>query len=331
MTGGDRWTDYGAAQQAAPRSLHVNHILSTSLLTSAIFDDLIGRCAAAAPRGVRVTRSQRPVRRATVWHYHRPTLEFRLRPHSVATVHHDLRDDRQWLGSKYSVPRLREAAIVHCLNATQREFLEDHGVGHVRIIPHGVDRSVFPVPAKPRRFAARSLRLGFFSRRQDSGVKGEALLAALLDHLDGQRVSFVLMGEGRGREAALVRTKGFAVECWEVLPYRLLHELYARIDMLLILSRFEGGPATLPEALGSGIPVLCRPVGMCPEYVRDGANGLLLCGQPARDGERITALLDGNARDIHRLNLGAFASAPTIPSWDEVMDQWFQLYATVTA
>jgi glycosyltransferase involved in cell wall biosynthesis len=318
-------------RQAAPRSFHVNHVLSTSLLTSAIFDDLIGRCASAAPPGVRLTRSQRPSRGATVWHYHRPTLEFRLRQRSVATVHHDLRDDRPWLGAKYSVPRLKEAAAVHCLNATQRAFLADHGVWHVRVIPHGVDRSVFPVPAKPRQFAARGLRLGFFSRRQDSGVKGEVLLAALLDHLDKERVSFVLMGEGRGREADVVRSKGFTVECWEVLPYRLLHEIYAGIDMLLILSRFEGGPATLPEALGSGIPVLCRPVGMCPEYVQDGENGLLLSGQAAREGERIMALLDSDARDIHRLNLGAFVSAPTIPSWEEVMDEWFQLYATVTA
>jgi len=308
----------------------INHVLSTGLITSTIFDHLIARAAAAAPPGVQVTCSERPDRRAAVLHYHRPNLERRLLPRSVVTIHHDLRDDRKWLGLRYGLPRYREASIIHCLNAMQSAVLEEHGVLHATVIPHGVDRRVFPRPASPRQLTEGRLRLGFFSRRYASGVKGEYLFGPLLANLDPRRVSFVLVGEGREHEARIARAKGFEVKYWERLPYRLMGEIYARIDALLILSAFEGGPASLLEALGIGVPVLSTAVGMCPEFVIDGRNGLLLEGRPDRDGARIIALMDNDAKDMAALNQGAFASAASIPSWQEIMTKWYQLYKKVS-
>src|ERR1041385_5666370 len=96
--------------------LRINHVLSTPLLTSPIFDDLINRAATEAPRWAQVSYSNRPDRHADVWHYHRPNLERHLLPRSVVTVHHDPSDSRKWLALKYFLPRYREARIVHCLN-----------------------------------------------------------------------------------------------------------------------------------------------------------------------------------------------------------------------
>jgi glycosyltransferase involved in cell wall biosynthesis len=207
--------------------------------------------------------------------------------------------------------------------------LAQRGIHHTRLIPHGVDRAVFPVPAASRVWAGGLLRLGLVSRRYDRGVKGEDLLLALLDRLDSARVSFVLAGEGRWRDAETLRARGFAVDHYERLPYRLMGRLYAGIDALLIPSRSEGGPACLPEALGIGVPVLCRPVGMCPDWVRDGDNGLILTGGAVEDGARIMALLDGGGRGLDRLNRGAFASAAAIPDWGWVMARWHDMYREV--
>ncbi len=307
--------------------LHIDHVLSTGLLRSAIFDDLIRRNAAAAPAGVTVTKSVRPARAAQAYHYHRPNLERRLKPRSVATVHHDLRDAGGWLNLDGFLRRYREAALVHCLNAAQAAILAEHGITHTRVIPHGVDRAVFPLPQAPRAVSDR-LRLGLFSRRYDRGVKGEGLFTALLDHLDPVRVSFVLVGEDRWKDAELARSKGFAAESFERAPYRLMGEIVAGIDALLILSRFEGGPASLPEALGSGVPVFCTPVGMCPDFVRDGDNGLILTRDAKSDGERIMALLDGG---FSTLCDGAFRSADSVPDWPAVMAGWFSLYEAACA
>jgi glycosyltransferase involved in cell wall biosynthesis len=321
----------GNGKLMAGSTFHINHVLSSGLVTSTIFDHLIGRAAAAAPPGVLVTKSQRPDRHARVWHYHRANLEWRLRPRSVVTVHHDLTDDRQWLGLKYFLPRYREAAVIHVLNTSQQAMLARHGVSHVQVIPHGVDRRVFPIPQRPRQASGDRLRLGIFSRRYVSGIKGEYLFEPLLAGLDPRRVSFVLVGEERGHEAELARARGFTANHWERLPYRLMSEVYARTDALLILSQFEGGPACLPEALGSGVPVFCTPVGMCPDFVRDGANGIFLTGRPAQDGARIMALLDDHGRGMAALNDGAFAAAGAIASWEDVMTSWHALYRNAAA
>jgi len=311
---------------------HIDHVLSTRLLrNSPIFDDLIRRTAVAAPAGTRITRSFRPSRAANVRHYHRASLERRLLPRSLMTVHHDPRQATRWLALTYVVARCREAEIVHCLNATQAAILAEHGIDHTRVIPHGVDRRVFPLPERPRRWPGGALRLGLFSRRHPDGVKGEALFEGLLGHLDPRRVSFVLVGEGRWREAELARTKGFAAEHWERLPYRLMPQIVGGIDALLIVSRLEGGPASLPEALGNGVPVLATPVGMCPDFIRDGDNGLLLSADPRRDGDRIMALLDDDGRGIARLSSGALGSVPEIPGWDDVIAGWYGLYAEIGA
>jgi glycosyltransferase involved in cell wall biosynthesis len=311
---------------------HIDHVLSTRLLrNSPIFDDLIRRTAVAAPAGTRITRSFRPSRAADVRHYHRASLERRLQPRSLLTVHHDPRETTRWLALDYVVARCREAQIVHCLSQTQAAILAERGIDHTRIIPHGVDRRAFALPERPRRWPGGPLRLGLFSRRHPDGVKGEALFEALLGHLDPRRVSFVLVGEGRWREAELARAKGFAAEHWERPPYRLMPQIVAGIDALLIVSRLEGGPASLPEALGNGVPVLATPVGMCPDLIRDGDNGLLLSADPRRDGDRIMALLDDDGHGIARLSAGAFRSVPDIPGWDDVIAAWYRLYAEIGA
>jgi len=65
---------------------------------------------------------------------------------------------------------------------------------------------------------------------------------------------------------------------------------------------------------------------MYPDFVRDGVNGLLLGGRPPVDGGGIMAPFDAEGRGMSALNEGAFAAAPTIPSWEEVMAEWHQLY-----
>lgn len=313
-----------------PDVYQIDHVLSTKLLRSAIFDDITRRVADAAPEGIRVTRSTRPDKTARVHHYHRPNLERRLLPRSVVTVHHDLRESEAWLNVKSFLRRYREAHAVHCLNNTQAAYLHAQGIAATEVIPHGVDRTVFPVPnaARHPRTEGR-LILGIASRRYARGVKGEALLEQLIAHLDPARVGFVLLGEDRWRTADLLRRHGFSTDTFERLPYRLFGQAYGGIDALLILSDFEGGPASLPEALGAGIPVFSTPVGRAPDDIRDGVNGLLLSRHPATDGARLMALLDTEAQGLRQLLAGAFTGAVQIPSWDDVLARYFTLYQRV--
>lgn len=305
--------------------LSVNHVLSSRTLPSGIFDDLYRRLVAAAPADLTLSCAVRPDRAAALRHYHRPHRERRLIGPAVATVHHDPRDAHPWLRLPDFLPRWRECVKVICLNAGQQALLADHGITATEVIPHGVDRRVLPPPPAPRPLPDGRVRLGLVSKRYARGVKGEDRLECLFAALDPARFAFVLAGEGRWRGAAAARAKGFVVECFEALPYRLFGALYDRMDVLLILSDFEGGPACLPEALGAGVPVAARPVGMVPDWLRDGDNGLVL--DDATLVEQVAALADPDR--LARLKAGAFAGAPAIPAWEDVLARQIALYRAV--
>jgi glycosyltransferase involved in cell wall biosynthesis len=307
----------------------VAHVLSSVLPRSTIFDSLITRAARHAPDGWSVRRCIRPDPAARVYHFHRPNLEFRLPRRSVATVHHDLDDRHFWLRRSAFLPRYAEADTVICLNRQQESILRGCGITQLEVVPHGVDRGVFPIPTQTRRWSGRTMTLGFVSRRFPRGVKGEPLLARMLAHLDGSRIRFLFVGEGRGQEMALARAHGFQAEVYEYLPYPLFGQAYARMDALLVLSDFEGGPACVPEALGSGAPVFATPVGMCIDLIRDDENGLLLTRDARQDAARIMALLDQDGRGLRRLHEGAFRSAAKTPDWATVFGQQFEIYARV--
>ena len=55
-----------------------------------------------------------------------------------------------------------------------------------------------------------------------------------------------------------------------------LEDLYRRAAIVVLPSYGEGVPMSILEAMSHGIPVICTPVGGVPEWIEDGANGLLV-------------------------------------------------------
>ncbi|MCP4177423.1 MAG: glycosyltransferase, partial [bacterium] len=60
------------------------------------------------------------------------------------------------------------------------------------------------------------------------------------------------------------------------IQYKKFIKLYSRLSFLLILSQYEGGPASLPEAIASYTPVITTKVGMCIDYIKHGVNGYFI-------------------------------------------------------
>ncbi|APB98201.1 hypothetical protein A4F89_02040 [Polynucleobacter asymbioticus] len=238
-------------------------------------------------------------------------------------MHHDPLETYPFLKADLFLPKWHQASKIICLNSTQKQFLDGHNIKSSVVIPHGVDRDVFPVPEKPREFLGGKIVLGVVSKRYPRGIKGEARLLSLFDALDAKKFSFIFLGEDRWQDTVKALEKGFEVECYETLPYTLYGEVYAKMSALLILSEFEGGPACLPEALGSGLPVLARPVGMVPDWVVNHSNGLILSELDWI--EQIMSLVN-NERLLNTLNQGAFEGAHSYPSWQEVISRHYAVY-----
>ncbi len=305
----------------------VNHVLSSNV-ESSIFNAIFDYHRRFAPQGAQIRVSAESLPDATLYHYHRPHLEPCLSQPAVVTVHHDLTDPDPWLALSRFLPRYREAKLVVCLNRTQQALLARHGINHTVVISHGYNGDVLrPKTTKPRdQRSDGKITFGFLSRYYDRRVKGEAYLSDLVKALDAERIAFILVGRRRNVTAEQLSRLGYEVRCYQHLPYALFQDLYEAIDYLLVTSNFEGGPASLPEAMATHTPIISTRVGFAPDFLDDGQTGLLLTGVVDEDAPRILRLTDPSDPLTRALDEGAPTLAATCPTWREVVQSHFEAY-----
>lgn len=312
----------------------INHVMSNSV-ASGIFTDILGYYKSFAPDDFKQVESESALPGHFIRHYHRPNLEKGLVSPSVVTVHHDLQDDDASLSVEKFLDRYREASKVICLNTIQQVYLAEQGITNTIVIPHGYNKKyIFPAfssasEVEGSNVAERKLRVGIISRRYPRKVKGEAYIYELAQHLDPAEFEFVLIGRGRTYDAAILERFGFETVAYETLPYKMVASVYRSLDFLLMASWFEGGPANIPEAIGSAVPVLCNPVGMAYDLVSNEINGLHLSMDPLADAEKISAwALD--EEKLLSLRLGAFEQRNCAITWQEHVSRVVGVYKDVT-
>jgi len=57
-------------------------------------------------------------------------------------------------------------------------------------------------------------------------------------------------------------------------------------------SKSEGGPRSLLEAMACGMPVISTRVGVAPEVIKEGVNGIFTTGTPDDMAQKIRMLLN---------------------------------------
>jgi glycosyltransferase involved in cell wall biosynthesis len=160
--------------------------------------------------------------------------------------------------------------------------------------PHGVDESIFK-PGKRKPSASGSLVLGWAgSLDNHPGKRGiDDFLLPALAGLSGVELRMA------ARERVM-RTQAEMVE------------FYQGLDAYICTSRTEGGPHPLLEAAACGIPLISTPVGLAPQLIRDGDNGLLIERDIAAIRRAVTQLRDH--RDF-RAAMGLRARAVIEHAW----------------
>lgn len=167
----------------------------------------------------------------------------------------------------------------------------------IRCIPNGIRLEKFPFTR--RAVSAAHPRIGTVGsltefKRPDLVIRAFALLKK---RMPGARLSIV--GEGPLRpelerlrgELGLTRDVELPGECSDV-PVRL-----ASWDLYWQLSRFEGLPLAVVEAMASGLPVVASDVPGLREMIVDGETGMLVPSGDARGvGEQSADLLASPAR-----------------------------------
>ncbi len=107
----------------------------------------------------------------------------------------------------------------------------------------------------------RKRNIGVVGYEQPNGRKRSHLLIDLAWNAKvSQSINFVVCGGGWDDTVSKMRNAGASVDYLPELPDEDLPNLYNALDMLLVTGHVEGGPLTVLEALGAGIPVLALTI-----------------------------------------------------------------------
>jgi len=253
-------------------SITINHVMSTEQ-KSRIFDDILGYFTTHSHNDIQHHESVKPLEGALIRHYHRPQVEKTLIAPCVVTVHHDLEESDDWLSIEKFLPRYREANVIICLNSLQKDILASHGIYNTVVIPHGYNSKFIKPNINRPRHRNGKIQIGLISRRYPRKVKGEAYIFELLKRLDPEHFAFILIGGDRLITSKYLQKMGFESLCFENAPYSVIASAYQSLDLLLMASRYEGGPANIPEAVAAAVPIYCNPIGMAKDLVLNDVNG----------------------------------------------------------
>ncbi|MET0534718.1 MAG: glycosyltransferase family 4 protein [Steroidobacter sp.] len=208
---------------------------------------------------------------------------------------------------------LLRASRVVVLGDGWRAFFESIGIPKHRIVvaPNPV---VLPesVPVRPDDGKVRFVYFGLISPRKGVFELLEAI--ARLSPECRARVQFVLAGNG---EVAQLREHAAKLGVQDVVEIREWVDpverdrLLAAANAFVLPSHTEGLPMSLLEAMAWGLAPVCTPVGSIPEYVINGANGVLV---PPADVAQLTQAIEMLvAQDEQRQHMGRLARATVEP------------------
>lgn len=201
--------------------------------------------------------------------------------------------------------------VVGVCRRIRDDLVADYGLAaeQVSVIENGADVDRFIAP--PRAAAGTGpLRLLYVGRLEDV-QKNVLLLPEVARRLIGQGVEAKLTVAGDGPDGAQLRQRfaercpTFPVDFTGTIAQGDLPALYARHDIFLLPTRFEGTPNALLEAMSAGcVPVVTRLPGSLDVIVEHGRSGWLCRVGDAAD---FAAQVGGLARD--RARLAAFSDA----------------------
>jgi hypothetical protein len=207
-----------------------------------------------------------------------------------------IRSHFKWDGGQGLPPDRETLATLgryDALNVPSRILFEIFQEHHPALFhtPHGVDAELFcPSPEGPTTSTQGELVLGWAgSRSNHPGKRGlDDFLQPALAGLDGVTLR-IAAREDKWRSAA------------EMVDW------YRELDAYICCSRTEGGPHPVIEASACGVPVISTNVGLVPELITSGVNGLLVEREVAairtaivrlRDDRDLRVAMGGNARLI---------------------------------
>jgi glycosyltransferase involved in cell wall biosynthesis len=207
-------------------------------------------------------------------------------------------------------------------------------VGSVKLLPIGVDLSLFRPPRSVHSVTRRGRAVGFF--KGFSPVYGATyLMRAIPQVLEVcPDAHFDLVGDGSELPQCQGLAREFGIEAnirWiERQPHRRIPACLADWDLSVIPSVCESFGVAALESSAMGVPVVASNVGGLTETVRHGETGLLVppC-DPERLAQAIITLL-GNEPLRRRMAEAGRRMVEGEYNWQVLLGRWVQAYHDAT-
>ncbi len=248
-----------------------------------------------------------------------------------------------------TLKKLRKAAayidFFHTSCHSTKEELLKLGVPASRIvtIPLGINLHLFrPISTsqKPKLRKAlglpqKQLIIGSFQKDgigwgqglKPKLIKGPDIFLQVANALKKYKPFILLTGPSRGYVKQGLKKANIPYAHFYLKNYVDLRRMYNALDLYLITSRLEGGPASLLEAWASGIPTISTTVGMVPDITENEKNILLAApGNVSKIVNQIEKIMKNkNLQTIIVKN--AIAEVQKY-SWENIVKRYYQeLYA----
>lgn len=148
-------------------------------------------------------------------------------------------------------------------------------------------------------------------------------------------VRLAIRGDGPLRSVVQRKIAALGLEAQVALLPRVadseaMPAFYQQARMLVCASTVEGNPRVTVEAMSCGVPVISTRVGIMPELLRDGENGLLVERDPVALAEAIRSLLD-DPQAQQRIGMAGRAAVQRFSAETTIADYALAYHALIAA
>lgn len=191
---------------------------------------------------------------------------------------------------KICISSLRKFDSIRVLGDATLQYLNNYGISNGYVMDNGVQ-----IPHTGLRIAKRFkegqmphlLFVGALNKE-----KGIFVLSEIADLLQQNKIEFIfdIVGEWSSKQERdefhhLINLKGidgrFKFHGLQINDSKW--DLFLNADLFIFPSFNEGQPITILEALAFGLPIVSSNVGLIPETIKDGINGLIINGNKGSD------------------------------------------------
>ncbi|NOY82562.1 MAG: glycosyltransferase family 4 protein, partial [Kiritimatiellaeota bacterium] len=171
---------------------------------------------------------------------------------------------------------LNRADRLIALSGAAAEEMRTFGIraDPIIVLPNAVDAERFQCPNRTHERCEKLLFVGRLAEQKNLNALLEAMATP---GLEGCRLTLAGTGEAGAELAEFARRLGIAdrVDFRGEVEAEAMPRLYCEHDLFVLPSFAEGMSNALLEAMASGLPCVCTPVGGAPDIIEPGVNGIL--------------------------------------------------------